>query len=50
MEKAIHCGYCNHQVDYYAYGFNESERDIAEFERAYPKAAELIKKMIGETK
>ena len=49
-EMSTHCKMCGNQVDYYAYGFRESEQDIAEFERAYPKASELIKKMIGVNK
>ena len=41
------CKNCGSIEDSYSYGNSEAEHDKYNFESAYPKAAELIKKMIG---
>lgn len=46
-EEKIICGHCGVQVDYYAYGHWEGDNYRQQFETEHPKAAELIKKMVG---
>ena len=46
-EQQANCGNCGVKVDYYAYGHWEGEHYERQFETQHPKAAELIKKMVG---
>ena len=41
------CKHCGSVEDSYSYGNSEAEHDKYNFEVTYPKAAQLIKKIIG---
>lgn len=46
-EEQVNCASCGVKVDYYAYGHWEGDNYRQQFETEHPKAAELIKKMVG---
>jgi hypothetical protein len=46
-EEKIVCKTCGVQVDYFAYGHWEGDNYRQQFETQHPKAAELIRKMVG---
>ena len=46
-EANYKCEHCGSVEDSYAYGNSQAEHDKHNFESTYPKAAQLIKKIIG---
>lgn len=47
-EEETLCGHCNAKVDYWAYGNSERDGERVQFEKNYPKAAELIQRLTGK--
>jgi hypothetical protein len=45
-EEEMTCNNCNGMVNYWAYGSWDREMDKADFEKQYPKAAQIIKMMV----